>query len=202
MVTPDVAGLDSSPGRWRRVIRWKLRLIVLISGVVLLVAAGSTAAFVIGRPDPDPDPRAYPSSARDVSLEEALRRADLVVPNCLADHLRYALEDNGFGYYYTIYLKLLAPQSCVQQLLTDNSMVSPLQSNTIGGPADDTGLDYREMWMSNDVVNRLGWDLGPGQRFQKFGVGKPTTNYSVTVLLQHAGAGGDISAYVYAVHGG
>jgi len=182
--------------------RWKRRLIVLSSGVALLFAAGGTAAFVAGRGGPDPDPRAYPSSARGVSLDEALRRADLAVPNCLADHLRYALEDNGFGYYYTIYLKLDAPQSCVQDFVNDNSMVSPLQSSTIGGPGDDKALDYREMWMSNEVVNRLGWDLGAGQRFQKFGVGKPATNYSVTLLLHHAGAGGDISAYVYAVHGG
>jgi hypothetical protein len=179
--------------------RWKRRLIVLSGGVALLIVAGSIAAFMVGRKNPDP--RAYPSSDSDVSLDEALKRADIVVPNCLADRLRYALEDNGFGYYDSIYLKLLAPQACTQEFLDENSMVSPLQSRTIGGPADDTALNYRELWMSNAVVGRLGWDLGPDQKFQQFSAGKPT-NYSVTVLLQHAGTAGDISAYVYAFHGG
>ncbi|MEV8517782.1 hypothetical protein [Dactylosporangium sp. NPDC051484] len=90
-----------------------------------LVLSGVAAAFVVRRLDHDGkgrDPRAYPASVTKVSLDEALRRAAMTLPACAGNGLRYALFDNGFGYYYTILLQLEAPEDCVNDFLAFNSM--------------------------------------------------------------------------------
>ncbi|BCJ65039.1 hypothetical protein Prubr_20600 [Polymorphospora rubra] len=133
-------------------------------------------------------------------MEDGLRRAALELPECLHERLRYALVDNGFGYYHHIYLKLESSEQCMNSFLALNAMDGDLGATTLGGVAAERIPIYRSRWMDDDVVRRLGWQIGPEQRFQRFSVGKPTL-YGVFVLVQHVPGSSDVRAYVHAGRG-
>ncbi|MFE9207421.1 hypothetical protein [Micromonospora sp. NPDC007230] len=49
-------------------------------------------------------------------------------------------------------------------------------------------------------ISELGWQIGPDQRFQKFGVGR-SDYWSVFALVRHIPDSSGVQAYVYAFHG-
>ncbi|WP_203820351.1 hypothetical protein [Paractinoplanes ferrugineus] len=151
----------------------------------------------IGKPS---DPRAYSADSGDLSLAEGLRRAGLTVPGCFDDRLRYALVDNGFGYYYTVYLRIEASQDCVEQFVDANTLTGSLRPSRIGPADEDKTLPSSGPWQQDETVERLGWQVGPQQRFQKFGRWNDA-NYNVTALVQHlAPSSDDVVAYIHAAH--
>ncbi|MGH8684454.1 MAG: hypothetical protein ACREUM_03795 [Nitrosospira sp.] len=185
--------------RKRAILSW---LIVVIA-VSLAVAAVVVIVSLIKDPPAEKfDRRAYKVNGGEISLKEGLRRADIRLPRCLERDLKYALIDNGFGYYYDIYLKLQASADCVNSFLAANAMRDfVLQTGEVGGADAERRLNYRPAWMKSDLVAKMGWEIGPQQRFQKFGVGKSNL-YSVTALVQQMRNPHDVRAYVYAFRGG
>ncbi|MEU4770954.1 hypothetical protein [Micromonospora sp. NPDC023644] len=147
------------------------------------------------------DARAYDIDSGVISLDEGLRRADIRLPSCLYDDLRYAAVDDGFGYYYKVFLRLESSEECVNRFLAANGMRGLLQAERIGGRDAERPLSFRSRWMDEGVVTAMGWQIGPEQRFQEFSVGKPNL-YSVHALVQHMPDSQNIWAYVYVAHGG
>jgi hypothetical protein len=170
-------------------------------GVALLVAVIFIGVRLTKPPPIVHDPRAYDISTPKVSLEEALKRAHLVIPECLESNLRYALIDNGFGYYYDIYLKLDASVSCADTFLLANAMRDTLQAQQVGGVDAEKPISFRNSWMDGEPVHQMGWQLGTDQRYQEFGVGNEQM-YNVTALLQHVPDISKVRMFVYAFHGG
>ncbi|WP_432974835.1 hypothetical protein [Dactylosporangium sp. CA-233914] len=162
------------------------------------------AAFVVRQLAHDGkarDPRAYPVSVTEVSLDEALQRAAMTLPSCAGNGLRYGLFDNGFGYYYTILLQLEAPEDCVNDFLAVNHLVTLAQQSRLGGVSAEKPLPRRNDWMDGKPVRAVGWDLGADQPFQKFSV-RNEQRYGMSVLAQHIPGTSAVRAYVYASHGG
>jgi hypothetical protein len=137
----------------------------------------------------------------DLPLEEGLRRAGLEVPECMQDDLRYALIDNGFGYYYKIYLRLESSVSCMDSFLEANGMRDVFQATRTGGVAAEEPLPHRELWMDDEVVKQMGWGIGPEQRFQEFQMGN-YKHHNVRALVQHVPGKPGSRAFVYGFHGG
>lgn len=172
--------------------------------VAALVLTGVVAAFAVNRfhsADKVRDPRAYPASDQKVPLDEALRRAAITLPACAGDGLRYALFDNGLGYYYTILLRLEAPEDCVNDLLAANSLVNVLQQSRLGGAPAEKPLPRRNTWMDGEPVRAVGWDLGADQPFQAFSAGNAQL-YSTSLLAQHVPGTSTVRVYLHAAHGG
>ncbi|WFE19202.1 hypothetical protein O7621_14610 [Solwaraspora sp. WMMD937] len=176
-----------------------LKRLVLTAVLVLLgVVVGGGCA---DQDRPPPDPRAYDVDSGDLSLYEGLRRAGLTVPECMQDGLRYALVDNGLGYYYKIYLKLESPVNCMNNFLQANEMRDLSQASSFGGKEAEQPLLYREPWMDEEIIHRLEWGIGSEEIFQKFGMGNANL-YSVDALVQQVPNSADVRAYVYASRGG
>lgn len=145
--------------------------------------------------------RAYAVDSGDITLDEGLRRADLRLPECLHGNLRFATVDDGFGYYYKLYLRLESSEECTNSFLIANEMRGLVQAERIKGSEAERPLSFRSRWMDGDIVADMGWQIGPEQRFQEFGVGKPNL-YSAHALVQHVPDSQNVLAYVYAFHGG
>lgn len=177
------------------------RIVVVVA---VLVLSGGVAAFAVrhfGHDGKGRDPRAYPASVTKVTLDEALRRAAITLPACAGNGLRYALFDNGFGYYYTILLRLEAPEECVNDFLALNYLKNPPQQSRLSGTSAEKPLSYRSAWMDGNAVRAVGWDLGADEPFEEFSVGN-AQSYNMTVLAQHIPGASAVRAYGYAFHGG
>lgn len=147
------------------------------------------------------DPRAYEVSSRAISLEEGLRRAGVRLPRCLGDDFNYALINDGFGYYYKIYIQLVSSERCVNDLLLDNGMKDTFGNAQLIGPEAQGKLSHRLMWMDEYPVPQMGWNVGPEQRFHRFW-GRGTTYYTIELLVQYRSEDQAIQAYLYAFRGG
>lgn len=147
------------------------------------------------------DPRAYEVDSGELTFDEAVQRAEIRVPDCARDRLRYATIDDGFGYYYKVYMRIVSSEVCVNDFLAANDMRGLLQAQRIQGVEGEKRLLVRESWMDAPVIDEMGWQLGAEQRFQEFSVGK-SNQYSVRALVQHLPEVGSVQAYVYTFHGG
>lgn len=176
----------------------------LIAGIfVLLVGVGALGVHAVdgrGERSQVRDARAYKISSTRISLDEALRRAGFVVPECLDQSLRYALVDDGFGYHYKIYLRFESSVECVGTFVKTNGMQGLLNDH-IAGPEKERLLTYRSAWMDEPPIPQMGWEVGSEQRFQEFSMGNERL-YAVTALIQHVAGTSNVRAYVYAFHGG
>ncbi|MEV6925385.1 hypothetical protein AB0M46_12920 [Dactylosporangium sp. NPDC051485] len=180
-----------------------------IDNIVLAIAAlllsGTVVVFVVHSFSRDDaaarDPRAYPISVTTVSLDEALRRAAFTLPNCVESGLRYALVDNGFGYYYTILLQLEAPEDCINEFIAVNYLVDLPQHSRLGGAETEKAVSNRSAWMDSKPVRDIGWELGSDKSFQEFSAGNDK-GYSMTALAQHLAGTSSVRVYAYASHGG
>jgi hypothetical protein len=124
------------------------------------------------------------------------------MPECADTRLRFALIDDGFGYYFNIYLKLESwSVSCMDSFLSANGMVDTFQATQVGGVEAERPLSQHRLWTDSQPVREMSWQLGPDQRFQQFAV---TTEkmYSVTTLVQHLPGTANVQAFVYAFRGG
>lgn len=145
---------------------------------------------------------AYPVDSGDITLEEGLERANVTLPPCLRDDLRYALVDDGFGYYYRVYLGANSTAECLDGFLAANGLRNAVTgSRQVGGPDQDRPLTNRSPWMDTKTISELGWQIGPDQRFQKFGAGRGDL-YTVFALVRHIPNSSAVQAYIYAFHGG
>ncbi len=165
---------------------------IIVSGVVI---------FREVRRSESVDPRAYAVDSGEISLNEALARAEIGLPECAKDDLRYALIDDGFEYYYKIYLKLEESRECINDFLEKNAMVDVFQSGRIGGVESENRIEVHSIWMDSYPVAEIGWKLGRNERFQEFSVGKASL-YAVTALVQHIPGSVKYRAYVHAFRGG
>lgn len=172
---------------------------------LIVVGVLALLAVVVGggctdQDRPPPDPRAYDVDSGDLSLDEGLRRAGLTIPKCMQDDLRYALVDDGFGYYYRVYLKLESSVGCMNSFLQANNLRDLFQASMFGGSEAERPL-IREFWMDREIVSQMGWGISESENFQEFGVGNEKL-YSVDALVQHVPNSENVRAYVYAFHGG
>ncbi|MET8360815.1 hypothetical protein [Micromonospora sp. NPDC005171] len=147
------------------------------------------------------DDRAYEVDSGDLSFDEGMQRAGIEVPGCALDSLRYALIDDGLGFYYKTYMHIYSSEECLNGFLAANGMRTALQTEQIGGSELESPLRFRSRWMNEGVIRRMEWNLGPDQRFQEFSVGKQN-QYSIQALVQHVPGSSAVQAYVYASHGG
>jgi hypothetical protein len=148
------------------------------------------------------DDRAYSVDSGDLTLEEGLSRAKIILPDCLMSRLKYALVDNGFGYYYDIYLALESAPDCMERLIKANQLYGFVsQQLRLEGASQDQKLIYRDSWLDKDEVSDMGWDVGPDQAFQEF-VGATTPKERVQLLVRHTPDPEVVQAYLYASHGG
>lgn len=173
----------------------------LVVATVLALLAVVVSGGCTDQDRPPPDARAYEVDSGDLPLDEGLRRAGLIVPQCMQDSLRYALIDNGFGYYYKVYLKLESPVDCMNNFLQANEMRGLSQASSFSGQEAERPLLYREPWMDEEIIHHLEWGIGSDEVFQKFGMGNENL-YSVDALVQHVPNSANVRAYVYAVRGG
>ncbi|MDZ5490982.1 MULTISPECIES: hypothetical protein [Micromonospora] len=90
----------------------------------------------------------------------------------------------------------------MDSFLTANGLRDALTgSSRVGGPDQERPFTNRSPWMDNEIISELGWQIGPDQRFQKFGVGRGG-RYTVFALVRHVPDSTGVQAYVYAFHGG
>lgn len=152
-------------------------------------------------PDVPVDPRAYAADSGAISLEEGLQRGAINLPSCMEDDLRYALIDNGFGYYYDVYLMFRTTEPCMNSFLQSNRMHERVtQATLLGGAEDEEELMFLPPW-SDEIIDSLGWKVGPNQTFQEFSVTTPSM-YPMKALVQHLPESSGVRAYVYAYRGG
>lgn len=152
-------------------------------------------------PDVPADSRAYAADSGAVSLEEGLRRGAINLPSCTEDGLRYALIDNGFGYYYDVYLMFLTTEPCMNTFLQSNRMHERVtQATLLSGAEAEEKIMFLPPW-SGEIVEGLGWEVGPDQTFQEFSVTTPSM-YPMKALVQHLPESSGVRAYVYAYRGG
>lgn len=177
--------------------RWRIWLGAL---VVVIIVSGVVIFREIWRSEPV-DPRAYAVDSGEISLKEGLARAEISLPECAEDDLRYAFIDDGFEYYCKIYLKLEESRGCINEFLEKNAMVDVLQVGTIGGAESEYRIEVRSIWMDSYPVFEMGWKLGRNERFQEFTVGKANL-YALTALVQHIPGSRKYRAYIHAFRGG
>ena len=175
------------------------RILAILAATAIVVASIGVIAWR-WQAGSAKDPRAYDADSGEIALDAALRRAAVLVPECMLKDLRYALISDGSDYHYRIYLRATTTESCADQFLAANSMRGILQVDRVGRADTEKPLSYRPAWMSKPVITEMGWKLGSGQRFQEFGA-TTTETYPVTALIQHA-EGSTITMYAYAFHGG
>ncbi|MBQ1049725.1 hypothetical protein KBX50_14785 [Micromonospora sp. C51] len=175
----------------------------LLLTIVVMDVERATNSGEVGRGPATsaPDARAYSVDSGDITLNEGLRRANLRLPECLQEKLRFATAGDGFGYHYKLYLRLDSSEACINSFLAANGMRGLLQAERIRGSGAERPLSFRSLWMDEDIVTDMGWQLGPEQRFQEFSVGKPNL-YSAHALVQHVPDSQNVVAYVYVFHGG
>lgn len=125
--------------------RWRIWLGAL---VVVIIVSGVVIFREIWRSEPV-DPRAYAVDSGEISLKEGLARAEVSLPECAEDDLRYAFIDDGFEYYCKIYLKLEESRGCINEFLEKNAMVDVLQVGTIGGAESEYRIEVRSIWMDS-----------------------------------------------------
>ena len=147
------------------------------------------------------DPRAYAVDSGEITLDESLQRSGIQLPECVRDDLRYDLINDGFNYHYILYMKIETDEACASLFLGANKMQGLGGITKMGGASAEKPLSYRELWMSNKVISDMVWEIGPEQRFQKFGVTTHNT-YPVNALVQHVPNSSTVRMYVYAFHGG
>lgn len=177
--------------------------IAMLVGVTFNVSCGQQPGEVGRTPAGDGGGvSAYPVDSGDITLDEGLKRAGLRVPPCLRDDLRYALIDDGFGYYYRVYLGTNSTVECLDSFLAANGLRDALTgSRQVGGHDQERLLTNRFPWMDTETISKLGWQIGPDQRFQKFGAGRGD-GYTVFALVRHIPDSSDVQAYVYAFKSG
>ena len=178
-------------------------VITMLVGVTFTGSCGQQSGEVGRTPAGDGGGvSAYPVDSGDITLEEGLKRADVTAPKCLRDDLRYALVDDGFGYHYRVYLGTRSTVECMDRFLAVNGMRNAVTgSPRVDGSDQDRPLTNRSPWMDADTIAELGWQVGPDQRFQKFGVTKGNL-YTVFALVRHVPGSPEVQAYVHAFHGG
>jgi hypothetical protein len=168
----------------------------------MVVAAGAVLMKSFRQGQVAADDRAYSIDSGQLTLAEGLRRANIQLPECLTKHLRYALVDNGFGYYYDVYLQLEAPPACMEELIQTNKLYGFVsQQLRLEDATHDRKLPVRDLWLDRVEVSRIGWEVGPDQAFQEF-VGATTPKERVHLLVQHTHDPALVRAYLYASHGG
>ncbi|WP_203703626.1 hypothetical protein [Asanoa iriomotensis] len=173
----------------------------VVAAVCVAVVVASAGCSSARGGDGVRDPRAYEIDDGRVLLETGLERAALSVPSCLGPSLKYALVDDGFGYYYKVFLAATGSVDCMDELVVGNGMTRVPEKTRVGDASEDKPLAFRRSWMDDEVVAKMGWQLGPAEKFQEFGVGLPT-QYAVTALVQHVPNSAELRVYVYAFRGG
>jgi hypothetical protein len=180
---------------------FKRKWLVGIGVLVVFISVSSIVVFHEVRKSASEDMRAYAVDSGEISLNEALDRADINLPGCVQDDLRYALMDDGFGYYYKIYLRLEEFRECINAFLRVNAMRDVFQATEIGSPESEDQIHVRDIWMDSYPVPEMGWEFGQKERFQEFSVG--TANlYVVTALVQYIPDSKKYRVYVHAFRGG
>ncbi|MGW4467994.1 hypothetical protein [Micromonospora sp. NPDC004704] len=175
-------------------------------GLAVVSAVMVAGGFFIGRQvegsdQAGRDPRGYQLDGGDLPLDDGLQRAGVGVPECARENLRYAFVGNGFGHYRDVYLRVSGSEDCVNSFLEANGLHDDLKATRSGGAAAERPLEVRDRWLDREPVAKMGWQVGPEQRFQRF-VGQRANSYTATVMVQHTPDPPVVRAYLYAFYGG
>jgi hypothetical protein len=177
-------------------------LVGLLSALLLVSAAACGSEGGAPAPGTTRDDRAYPVDSGELTLDTGLARAGIQVPDCLADDLRYALINDGFNYYYRVYLGLRTSEDCMNQFLERNGVSHYVtKARQVESREWEKPLKYRPLWMDNEVVRQLGWRIGADEPLLTYGA-RTGTDYTVELYLQHVAGTPDVLGYLYAFHGG
>jgi hypothetical protein len=176
------------------------RVVSLLSAALLLTGVACSCGGP--RRVPVTDDRAYAVDSGELTLDEGLKRAGIRIPGCLAEDLRYALVNDGFNYYYWVYLSLRTSEECMNEFLDDNNI-----RNSLTGAARVEGAEYekplraRPLWMDRSEVREMGWSVGPEQSFQDYGA-RTGTDYTIDMVIQHVPGTDEVQGYLYAFKSG
>jgi hypothetical protein len=176
----------------------------LVAAILVALVVGLGVGWLLPRSEPASvgDHRAYPADSGEITLAEGLRRAEIALPGCVEDEdLRYAWINEGYSYYQDGYLMFRTSEECMNTFLSANRMVARVtQATRLAGPEAEGPPRYSESWL-NDTFAELGWEVGPEQSFQQFGV---TTggSYAMTAFVRRLPGSSDVRAYVYAYRAG
>jgi hypothetical protein len=177
----------------------------LVAAILVALLAGIGVGWLLPRSEPASvgDHRAYPADSGEITLAEGLRRFGIAVPGCVADEdLRYAWINEGFSYYQDAYLTFRASEECMNTFLSANRMVARVtQAAQLAGPEAETRPFKHDLTRSAEVVAELGWEVGPDERFEQFGV-TTASSYSMTAFVRRLPDSSNLRAYVCAYRAG
>ena len=126
------------------------------------VLAGVIVAMVLRRPAADE--RRYPDSRR-ISLQDALQWADLRLPVCAEQGVRYGTYSDALGMSFGLVIRISATDRCIEQFLSDNTF---------------TGTRYQgTAHFVSGAPKARGWPAGASKLYTRIAV-----NPSVTRSLQ------------------
>jgi hypothetical protein len=123
------------------------------------------------------------------------------VPDCLAADLRYALVNDGFNYYYYVYLGLRTSETCMNEFLTDNDAHDVTRNRSVESVELEKPVHIRPLWMDDTVVRQLGWQVGADQRFLPYGA-RTGTGYTVDMVGSGSATGTDSEDTPYSATSG
>lgn len=180
------------------------RQLALVAALVVALLVGLGIGRLLPRSEPDPigDHGAYPAHSGEITLDEGLERASIVVPSCVEDEdLRYAWINDGYGYYQDGYLMFRTYQACMNTFLSANGMVARVsQANRLVGPDAAEPPIYSESW-KDEVFRELGWEIGPEQKFEQF-VATTASSYRLNAFIRHMPGSSDVRAYIFTYRAG
>lgn len=154
-------------------------MIVTVGVVTVLIAVILIA--VSRASGPGRDARAYPADRGTISLTRALARSHVIVPDCLAPGLRYAVP----GPSHDLYLQLTGSEPCMDRFTGLNALTDEGPAATLPG------------WAVDDRAAALGWTLDTHLGFALH-TATPAPDHHIEALIRELSDRSAFTAYVRA----